>query len=233
MLFQSNQTKEMIRIYEGLEPWLLILTRQTQWECGVSAKLTSGRCCQIQCAGRKGCVHVCVCVQKWWKKYWGAQTICFASWDFPAMASSAFHVLCIKCDQPHGRVRWSKCIGSLKCIKCHLLHWFNSVPGQTYNNCLSPLLLLSLFLLLLSRQKHLFSCPTELLSLAGSLSLLPSILPWAMQSVRACRYSRLATCVGSAWVWWAWKAKGFFHCQSMAALVLEKFKPAHNNIFLL
>lgn len=37
---------------------------------------------------------------------------------------------------------WSKCIGSLKCIKCHLLHRFNSVPSQTYNNCLSPLLLL-------------------------------------------------------------------------------------------
>lgn len=86
--------------------------------------------------------HACACVRAEMLKTWGAQTVCFASWDFPAMASSAFRVLCIKCNQPHGTVWWSKCIGSLKCIKCHLLHRFNSVPSQTYNNCLYPLLLL-------------------------------------------------------------------------------------------
>lgn len=75
-------------------------------------------------------------------KTWGAQTIYFASWDFPAMASSAFYVLCIKCNQLHGTVWWSECIGSLKCIKCHLLHRSVSVPGQTHNNCRCPLLLL-------------------------------------------------------------------------------------------
>lgn len=31
-----------------------------------------------------------------------------------------------------------------------------------------------------------------------------------MQQIRACRYSRLETCMGSAWVWWAWKAKASF-----------------------
>lgn len=150
MLFQSNQTKEIIRIYL----WSLTAHPEKTNSVGMWSQ------CQAEVwkvqsktsvpAG-KG-VFVCVCVQIWWKKYRGAQTICFASWNFPAMASSAFHVLCIKCDQPHGTVWWSKFIGSLKCIKCHLLHRFNSVPSQTYNNCLSPLLLLSLFTLLLSRQ---------------------------------------------------------------------------------
>lgn len=89
-------------------------------------------------AGKSVCARMCAEMLK----TWGAQTICFASWDFPSMASSAFHVLCIKCNQPHSTIWWSKCIGSLKCIKCHLLHRFNSVPSQTYNNCLYPLLLL-------------------------------------------------------------------------------------------
>lgn len=66
VLFQSNQTKETVRIYAGLEPWLLILTQQTQWECEVSAKATSERCHQIQCTMQER-VSMCMCVQKCWK----------------------------------------------------------------------------------------------------------------------------------------------------------------------
>lgn len=76
------------------------------------------------------------------RETWAAPTVCSAHWDFAATVASAFHALRITCHQPHGTVRQNKCIGSLKCIKCHLLYRFNSVPSQTCNNCLYPLLLL-------------------------------------------------------------------------------------------
>lgn len=87
-LFQSNQTKEIIRIYV----WALTAQPDkansvgmwSQCQADLWKVLWNPVCWQER---------VCVCVQQWWKKYRGAQTICFASWDFPAMASSAFHVM--------------------------------------------------------------------------------------------------------------------------------------------